>query len=156
MSTRSKAKVSTCNNILCQLTCSQWGSNPYTLRTSALALCFSAAEYECPVWTRSAHARLVHSVLNDSCFKPTKTNCFYILSGITLPDIRREMANRMERYKAEHNSKHLLYGRKSPTQCLKIRNCFLSSTLSLTFPWRKHAAPLKKTATMLTPTKTLY
>ena len=60
-----KTQVSTCNNVLFKLTCSRWSSNPHILRTSAFVLCFSAAEYACPVWTRSAHAQHVNSVLID-------------------------------------------------------------------------------------------
>ena len=32
------------------------GCKASTLRPSCLALCYSAAEYACPVWARSAHA----------------------------------------------------------------------------------------------------
>ena len=75
---KQKDKASTRNNILPKFTSSQWVSNPHTLRTSALALCFSNAEYVCPVWSHSAHARHVYSVMYDSrrtiteCLKPAK------------------------------------------------------------------------------------
>ena len=38
---------------------SSWGANANTLRSSALALCYSEAEYCCPVWQRSTHVSLV-------------------------------------------------------------------------------------------------
>ena len=47
--TKTKAKVSTRNNIVRKLTTSKWGSLSSVLRTTALALSFSAAEYACPV-----------------------------------------------------------------------------------------------------------
>ena len=36
---------------------SKWGINTNTIRTTALALCCSNAEYVAPVWARSPHAR---------------------------------------------------------------------------------------------------
>ena len=48
-----KKKVGTRNNIIRKLRTSKWGATPTTLRSSALALCYSAAEYACPVWERS-------------------------------------------------------------------------------------------------------
>ena len=39
-----KAKVNTRNNILRKLINSKWGCTPHTLRTSTLALCYTAAE----------------------------------------------------------------------------------------------------------------
>ena len=53
----------------------QWESNPCypfttvnanTLRLSALALCYSVAEYCCPVWQRSTHVSLVDAQLHSS------------------------------------------------------------------------------------------
>ena len=47
---KTRAKVSTRNSLLRQLTNSKWGAHPSTLRTTTLALCFSIAEYACPAW----------------------------------------------------------------------------------------------------------
>ena len=44
-----KAKIPSRNALLSKLANSKWGANLYTLRTTALALCFSTAEYACPV-----------------------------------------------------------------------------------------------------------
>ena len=46
---KTKKKVGTRNNIIRKLRTSKWGATPTTLRSSALALCYSAAEYACPV-----------------------------------------------------------------------------------------------------------
>ena len=51
-----KAKINTRNNILRKLTNWKWGCTPHALRTSTLALCYIAAEYACPVWSRSVYA----------------------------------------------------------------------------------------------------
>ena len=48
-----KAKVNTRNNLLRKLTNSRWGAHPATVRTTALALCFSTAEFACSSWGRS-------------------------------------------------------------------------------------------------------
>ena len=62
-----KAKIKSRNALLSKLANSKWGGNPYTLRTTALALCFSTAGYVCPVWERSAHAAKNDSALNNTC-----------------------------------------------------------------------------------------
>ena len=46
---KTKKKVGTRNNIIRKLRNSKWGATPTTVRSSALALCYSAAEYACPV-----------------------------------------------------------------------------------------------------------
>ena len=77
---KTKAKVSTRNNILRKLTPSKRGASPPVLRTTALALSFSAANYAFPVWERSARTCHLDPVLNESCrlitgcFKPTNTS----------------------------------------------------------------------------------
>jgi len=79
-----KAKVTT-RNILRKLTSLQWRANPNTLRTSALALCYSAAEYACPAWSRSSLAKYLDPALNvaallqDAWNPPTQTVCTFSL-----------------------------------------------------------------------------
>ena len=62
-----KMKVSTRNNLLKKLANSRWGTNARTIRTTALALCYSTAEYAAPVWERSAYAHLLNTELNQAC-----------------------------------------------------------------------------------------
>ena len=50
-----------------------WGTDPKTLRQSALALCYSTAEYCAPVWARSCHAFKVDPELNKACRTITGT-----------------------------------------------------------------------------------
>ena len=93
-----KAKVNTRNNLLRKLTNSRWGAHPDTVRTTALALCFSTAEYACSSWGRSRHTGHVDIALNDtyriitSCLKATPISCLYALAGIAPPHIRRKVA----------------------------------------------------------------
>ena len=63
---KTAAKVGTRNNLLGMLAGSSWGAAAQTLRTAALALCYSAAEYCAPVRSRSPYVRLV----DNSSMKP--------------------------------------------------------------------------------------
>ena len=126
------------NNILHKLISSQGGANPNTLRTSALALCYSAAEYACPAWSLSSHAKYLDPALNDSCrnitgcLKLTNTNCLHLLVGIAPLDIRREVISRLERCKAMHGPSHMLYRSQAANQRLQSRKSFLYSKPLLT------------------------
>ena len=80
-----KESLSARSALLCKLSTSCWGANPATIRSTALTLCFSAAEYACAVWERSAHAKKIDPVLNTrcrsitGCMKPTKTDDIHSL-----------------------------------------------------------------------------
>ena len=97
--TNTKAKVSSRNSILKKLANTKWGTDASTIRTTALALCFSAAEYASPVWSRSVHDAKIDPVLNDACraitgcLKPTRVDDLYLLSGIAPPYIRRTVVS---------------------------------------------------------------
>ena len=131
---RTRAKVSTRNRLLRQLTNLKWGAHPGTLRTSALALCFSVAEYACPVWSRSCHAQKLNPILKETCrrvtgcFKTTPAHCLYALSGMAPPDIRRAVITQVERKKQAEDIQHLLHGH-SPTQKRRCsKKSFLDNT----------------------------
>ena len=74
---KTKMKVNARNNIIRKLANSKWGCKASTLRPSCLALCYSAADYACPVWARSTHAHKLNPALHDccriisGCLKPT-------------------------------------------------------------------------------------
>ena len=82
------AKVSSRNNLIRRLAGSSWGASPSTLRTGALALVYSAAEYAAPLWCRSSHTKKLDTTLNDTlriitgCLKPTPSEFLPVLSGI--------------------------------------------------------------------------
>ena len=50
-----RGKVTARNNLTRCLASSTWGAKATTLRTAALAIVFSAAEYAAPVWERSTY-----------------------------------------------------------------------------------------------------
>lgn len=125
------AKVRSRNNILRRLTTTHWGASPHVLRTSGLALSYSAGEYASPVWARSTHSRKVDVALNDTCrlitgtLKPTPLCHLYRLAGIAPPCIRRDVSCAVEKYKQSHDSRHPLYGQNPPPSRLKSRSSFL-------------------------------
>ena len=83
-----RKKLSSRVTLLRRLVGSGWGAGAKTLRTATLSLVYSTSEYCAPVWCRSAHTRLIDSVLNEAlrivtgCLRPTPTDHLPILSGI--------------------------------------------------------------------------
>ena len=59
-----RKRLSTHVSLLKRLAGSGWGAGAKTLRTAALSLIYSTAEYCAPARCRSAHTRLIDSVLN--------------------------------------------------------------------------------------------
>jgi len=90
-----KWKICARNTLLRKLVSSK---HPETVRISALALCFSVAEYACPVWGRSTHTKQIDISLNETtriltgCLKSTVEK-LYPLAGIAPPHIRRQIAS---------------------------------------------------------------
>ena len=62
----------------------KWGANASTLRTTALALCYSVAECAAPVWASSSHAQKLNPELKSACraitgcLKPTNVEYLYL------------------------------------------------------------------------------
>ena len=120
-----------------KLTNSKWGCTPHTLITSTLALCYTAAEYACPVWSRSVHARKLDPALSNACrtitgcLKPTNISNLHLLAGIAPPEIRRETASRAERLRQSTDPRHPLFGSEPALTRLKSRRSFLSHVHAL-------------------------
>ena len=95
---------------------SGWGAGAKTLRIATLSLVYSTAEYCAPVWCRSAHTRLIDSVLNDAlrivtgCLHPTPTDHLPVLSGIQPAELRRMGATLSLAYRGSLDPDHILYG----------------------------------------------
>ena len=132
-----KAKVNTRNNLLRKLTNSRLGAHPATVRTTALALCFSTAEYACSSWGRSRHTGHVDIALNDTCriitgcLKATPIPCLYALAVIAPPHIRRKVAANADRCLQEDDPRRPLHGQRPAKHRLTSRNSFLDSTEAL-------------------------
>ena len=135
-----KMKVATRNNLLKKLANSRWGTNARTIRTTALALFYSTAEYTARVWERSAYAHLRKPELNQACraltgcLKPTNVENLYLLAGITPPEIRRSVCARVERTKPVERETHSLLGHTPARSRLKSRWSFLTSVQQVHFP----------------------
>ena len=110
-----RKKLSTRVTLLRRLAGSGWGARAKTLRTAALSLVYSTAEYCASVWCRSAHTRLIDSVLNDAlrivtgCLRPTPTDYLPILAGIQPAELRRRGATLSLANRATLNPDHILH-----------------------------------------------
>ena len=75
-----RKKLSRRVSLLRRLPGSGWGTGAKALRTAAFSLIYSTAEYCAPAWCRSAHTRLINSLINDPlrivtrCLRPTPTD----------------------------------------------------------------------------------
>ena len=94
----SAAKLKSRNNLIAKLPGTSWGASTSTLRTSALALCYSVAEYCCPVWARSSYTNLIDTQLHSSmrlisgCLQPTQLSWLPVLSNVAPPSLRHKAA----------------------------------------------------------------
>lgn len=88
-------KIKSRLNILKSLAGTSWGASASVLRTTALALVYSTAEYCAPVWYRSAHTGKVDTQLNEAMrlvaglIRPTPLPWLPVLAHIPPPDLRR-------------------------------------------------------------------
>ena len=130
-------KVNARNNIIRKLANSKWGCNATTLRPSCLALCYSAAEYACPVWARSTRAHKLNPALHDccrmisGCLKPTNLDSVHTLAGIATPHIRRTVAYRMERTRQTTDARHQLFHHQPAASRFKSRKSFMRTVTPL-------------------------
>ncbi|KAK3875779.1 hypothetical protein Pcinc_019358 [Petrolisthes cinctipes] len=128
-----KEKLSSHNNLLGKLTNSNWGADPKTLKQTALALCYSTAEYCAPIWARSCHASKVDPELNKVCrtitgaLKPTPLPALYRLASIAPPSIKRDTLRKCERDKQLSDNRHPLYGYQEIRRRLKSRKSFVTT-----------------------------
>ena len=110
-----RKKLTTRVALMRRLAGSGWGAGAKTLRTAALSLVYSTVEYCAPVWCRSAHTRLIDSVLNDAlcivtgCLRPTSTDYLPVLAGIQPAELRRLGATLSLAYRGSLDLDHILY-----------------------------------------------
>ena len=110
-----RKKLSSPVTLLRRLVDSGWGAGAKTLRIATLTLVYSTAEYCAPVWFRSAHTRLIDSVLNDAlrivtgCLRPTPTDHLSVLSSIQPSELRRLGATLSLTYHGSLDPDHILH-----------------------------------------------
>ena len=126
-----RKKLSSRVTLLRRLVSSGWGAGPKTLRIATFSLVYSTTDYCPPVWCRSAHTRLIGSVLNDAlrivtgCLRPTPTNHLPVLSGIQPAELRRMGATLSLVYRVSLDPDHILYGLlsgSSDTRQVRLRS----------------------------------
>ena len=111
-----RKKLSSRVTLLRRLVGSGWGAGAKTLCIATLSLVYSAAEYCAPVWCRSAHIRLIDSVLNGAlrivigCLCPTPTDHLPVLSGIQPAELCRMGATLSLDHRGSLDPDHILYG----------------------------------------------
>ena len=136
-----RKKLSTRVALLRRLAGSGWGAGAFTLRVTALALIHSTAEYCAPAWCRSAHTRLIDTVINNAlrivtgCLRPTPTDNLPVLAGIQPAELRRKGATLRLACRAL-DPDHLLYNNlNGPVERwysrLKSRHPFLPAAREL-------------------------
>ena len=126
-----RKKLSSRVTLLRRLMGSGWGAGAKTLRIATLSLVYSAAEYCAPVWCRSAHTRLIDSVLNDAlrivtgCLRLTPTDHLPILSGIQSAELRQLGATHSLAHRGCLDLNHIFYGLlsdSSDTRQVRLRS----------------------------------
>ena len=111
-----RQKLSTRILLLRRLAGLGWGAGAKALRTATLSLIYSTAEYCAPAWCRSAHTRLMDSVLNDAlrivagCLRPTPTDNLPVLSRIQPAELRRQGATLSLANRSSLDPGHVLHG----------------------------------------------
>ena len=117
--------------LLRQFVGSGWSAAAKTLRIATLSLFYSTAEYCAPVRCRSAHIRLIDSVLNDAlrivtgCLRPTPMDHLPVLSGIQPAELRPMGATLSLAYRGSLDPDHILYGLlsgSSDTRQVRLRS----------------------------------
>ncbi|UYV75865.1 hypothetical protein LAZ67_13001600 [Cordylochernes scorpioides] len=108
---KTRDKLKTRNNIMTRLAGTTWGCSADTLRTTALALVYSVAEYCAPVWERSSHTDSIDAQLNQTMrlitgnMRPTPIDWLPYLSNIAPPDLRRKKSTSNLLSKIKANTK---------------------------------------------------
>ena len=111
-----RKKLSSRVTLLRRLVGSGWGAGAKTLCIAPLSLVYLTAEYCAAVWCRSAHTRLIDSILNDAlrivtgCLRLTPTDHLPILTGIQPAELRRMEATFSLAHRGSLDPDHILYG----------------------------------------------
>jgi hypothetical protein len=129
-----RKKINARNSLIRKLSGSTWGANPYTLRVSALSLCFSVGEFASPAWSKSTHVNQVDIALNESChfitgcLKNTLISKIFPLAGVAPPYIRWGVKADLERMKQKYDKLYPMFKISLPSTRLKLRRNFLKCT----------------------------
>ena len=137
-----RKKLSSSVTLLRRCAGSGCGAGAKKLRTAALFLVYSTAEYSPPVWCRSVDTRFIDSVLNNAlrivtgCLRPTQTYHLPILSTIQPAEFRPLGAALSLAHRRSLNFDHILCGLLSGSsdarqKRLKCRRPFVPAVRNL-------------------------
>ena len=135
---KTKMKVNAINNIIRKLANSKWvARHRHSDPAVDLTLCYSAAEYACPVWARSTLARKLNPAIHDccriisGCLKPTNLDSVHLLAGIAPPHNRRTVACHTERTRQTTDARHQLFHHQPAAGRLKSWKSFMRTVTPL-------------------------
>ncbi|KAG4065142.1 hypothetical protein HA402_007539 [Bradysia odoriphaga] len=106
------AKLATRINLLRKLAGTTWGADANVLRTTALSLVYSVAEYCAPIWLKCAHTDRIDVQLNEALriisgtVASTPVEWLSVLANIEPPSIRRIKAF-VKEWEKQQNSEHM-------------------------------------------------
>ena len=112
------------------------------MRTAALSLIYLTAEYCAPAWARSAHTRLIDSVLNNALrivtgrLRSTPTDSLSVFLGIQPAELRCQGATHSLVNRSSLDPGHILHGQVTEPQAtskerLKSRRPFVPAAQKL-------------------------
>jgi len=117
------------------------GTHASVLRTSALALVYSAAGYVVSAWCHSTHAKKLDVAYDtmriiSECLKPTRRELLPVLSSFPPVHLCREHSTFKLALQAQLNTNHLLHTLVHSvqflgTQCLRTRRPFHRHAVAL-------------------------
>jgi hypothetical protein len=112
---KTSKKISARINIVRKLAGTGWGAGAETLRTAALAIVYSTAEYCAPVWLNSVHISKIDVQVNNAmriisgCVRSTQLPWLPTLAHIAPPKLRRKAAAVRELVNCRRHVNSLLY-----------------------------------------------
>lgn len=123
-----QAKLGTRNNLLRKLTGTTWGATASCLRTTALGLVYSCAEYCCSTWLNSVHSAKIDVELNKTMriisgtVDSTPLTWLPALCNIAPPSIRRRKALRNIFTKVLDNDEIPLHHEVQTTTAVRLKS----------------------------------
>ena len=127
-------------SLLRRLAGSGWSAGTRTLRTAALSLIYSTAEYCALAWCRSALTHLIDSVLNDACALSLNAHVppsnLLVLAGIQLAELSCQGTTLSLANRSSLDPGHILHGQLTEPQAaskdrLKSRHSFAPAARKL-------------------------
>ena len=137
-----RCKVTARTSLIRCLASTSWGTSGSTLRTGAMTIVLSAAEYDCPVWCHSFHAQKLDMSLNETlrivsgCPHAIPMHYLPVICGIAPFNLCREAATWALIAEVRASPDHLLHN------CISIMVDSGNQLLKFQHPFQRHAQSL--------------